>query len=114
MNSTLAQQLLVFAVPIAIIYFIVLRPQQQQKRRHEEALMRIKKGDEIVTSGGVIGDVIHVKTTAADGTATLDDRLTIRSGESRLIVERGRIARVTPAGSTQTTPAKTPASSPTA
>jgi preprotein translocase subunit YajC len=114
MNTTIAQQLLVFAVPIAIIYFIVLRPQQQQKRKHEEALMKIKKGDEIVSSGGVVGEVIHVKTLSADGAAGLDDRLTIRSGESRLIIERGRVARVTPAGSAQPTAAKTPASSPTA
>ena len=113
MNSTITQQLLLFAFPIAIIYFIVLRPQQTQKRKHEEALMRIKKGDEIVTSGGVIGDVIHVKTIAVDGTAGLDDRLTIRSGESRLIVERGRVARITAAPTAQTTPTKTPASSPT-
>jgi preprotein translocase subunit YajC len=50
----------------------------------------------VVTAGGIIGEVIHIKETMKDGasTATMEDRITIRSGESRLIVERGRIARV--------------------
>jgi preprotein translocase subunit YajC len=44
--------------------------------------------------GGIIGEVIHVKNTGADGASSLEDRITIRSGESRLVIERGRIARV--------------------
>jgi preprotein translocase subunit YajC len=112
MNNQIASQVLVFVVPIAIIYFIILRPQQQQKRKHEEALLGIKKGDEIITSGGLIGDVIYIKTAKSDGTASLDDRLTVKSGESRLIVERGRIARISPAATAGApVPAKTPASS---
>ena len=110
MNNPIAQQLVFFAGIILIFYLLVMRPNQQQKKKHEQALLGIKKGDEIVTSGGIVGDVIHVKTVNVDGTAGFDDRLTIRSGEARLIVERGRVARVTPAG-TQTTSAKAPASS---
>jgi len=116
MNNAITQQLLLIAVPIAIIYFIILRPQQQQKRRHEQSLLGIKKGDEIITNGGVIGDVIHVKTMGQDGAASLDDRVTIKSGEARLVVQRARIAQVVPAGSstattTTTTASKTPTSS---
>jgi len=87
------------AVFVAIFYFIVLRPQQQQKRKHEASLMAIKKGDEIVTSGGIVGEVIFIKAQGTDGAATLDDRITVKSGESRLVIERARIARVSaPAG----------------
>ena len=92
----------------AIFYFIVMRPQQRQRREHETSLKSLKKGDEIVTAGGVIGEVIHIRETNKDGGANrMDDRVTIKSGESRLIVERGRIARIlgtsssTPAGGTQ-------------
>jgi preprotein translocase subunit YajC len=94
MNSQLTANLVAIGAMIAIFYFIVLRPQQQQKRKQEQTLLAVKKGDEIVTVGGIIGEVVHVKTTGAEGGATLDDRITIRSGESRLVVERGRIARV--------------------
>jgi len=81
---------------IAIFYFLFLRPQQKQKQAHDERIRNVKKGDEIVTAGGIIGKVENIKETMKDGTAikSPDDRVTIRSGESRLVVERGRIARI--------------------
>ena len=54
----------------------------------------LKKGDEIVTAGGIVGEVLHIAAQGKDGVATMDDRITIKSGESRLIIERGRISRV--------------------
>jgi preprotein translocase subunit YajC len=84
------------AAIFAIFYFLMIRPQQKQRRDHEERLRNLKKGDEIVTAGGIVGEVVHLKESAKDGKAekSMEDRITIRSGESRLIVERGRIARV--------------------
>jgi preprotein translocase subunit YajC len=79
----------------AIFYFLLIRPQQAQKRKHEAALKAIKRGDQIVTAGGIIGEVVHVKDSGSDAAAkALEDPVTIKSGESRLIVERGRIARI--------------------
>jgi preprotein translocase subunit YajC len=83
---------------LAIFYFILFRPQQKQRQNQERSLREIKKGDEIVTAGGIIGDVIHIKETMKDGAAivTMEDRVTIKSAESRLVIERGRIAKVLP------------------
>jgi len=80
----------------AIFYFVMIRPQQKQRRQHEDRLRNLKRGDEVVTSGGIIGKVVHISETVKDGkpSATMDDRITIKSDESRLVVERGRIARV--------------------
>ncbi len=70
-------------------------PQKKQRRQHEETLKSLKRGDQIVTSGGIIGEVIHIRESSKEGGANrLDDQVTIKSGESRLIIERGRIARV--------------------
>ncbi len=69
---------------IAIFYFLIIRPRSQQEKRHKERLQQIKRGDEIVTAGGIVGSVIHVK----------DDQLTIKSGESRLIVQRDRVTDI--------------------
>lgn len=80
-----------------IFYFLLIRPQQQQKRKHEEALRSIKRGDQIVTFGGIVGEVIHVRETIVGEGATprpMEDHITIKSAESRLVVERGRIARI--------------------
>ena len=100
-NSSAMTGLLVQIVAIfAIFYFIVIRPQQKQRKSQEQSLLALKKGDEIVTTGGIVAHVIHLQTQTKDGAAvpSLDDLITIKSGESRLVVERGRIARVKPKG----------------
>ena len=81
---------------IAIFYFLVFRPQAKQRKSHEDALKNLKRGDRIVTTGGIIGDVVHIRETTKDGAPapTMDDEVTIKSGESRLVVERGRIAKI--------------------
>ncbi len=84
-----------------IFYFLLIRPQQAQKRKHEEALRNIKRGDQIVTFGGIVAEVVHVReAVVADGQTAkpMDDQITIKSAESRLIVERGRIARIIASG----------------
>ncbi len=80
----------------AIFYFLMIRPQQKQRQAHEERIRNVRKGDEIVTAGGIIGKVETIRETIKDGTPvkTMEDRVTIRSAESRLIIERGRIARI--------------------
>ncbi|HTK47816.1 MAG TPA: preprotein translocase subunit YajC [Gemmatimonadaceae bacterium] len=82
---------------LGIFYFFLIRPQQQQKRKHEELLRSIKRGDRVVTFGGIVGEVVHIKdTVVADGATArpMEDEVTIRSAESRLVVERGKIARI--------------------
>ena len=82
---------------LAIFYFFLIRPQAQQKRKHEEALRAIKRGDQVVTFGGIVGEVIHIREIATGEGATarpLEDHVTIKSAESRLVVERGKIARI--------------------
>jgi preprotein translocase subunit YajC len=94
-GGSLMPFLVQFVLIIAIIYFIMVRPQQKQRRQHEEALKGLKRGDEVVTAGGIVGEVVHIRETSKDGGANrLDDRVTIKSAESRLVVERGRIAKI--------------------
>jgi preprotein translocase subunit YajC len=95
--GSMAPFIIQLAAIFAIFYFLLIRPQQAQKKKHEEALRNIKRGDQVVTFGGIVGEVIHVRETAIGEGATprpLEDHITIKSAESRLIVERGRIARI--------------------
>jgi preprotein translocase subunit YajC len=73
------------ALFIAIFYFLLIRPQRRQQEQHRQLLASLQRGDQVVTSGGVIGEVIHIK----------DDQVTIRSGESRFVVVRSGISSVT-------------------
>jgi preprotein translocase subunit YajC len=85
----------------AIFYFLMIRPQQKTRRQHEDRLRNLRKGDNVVTAGGLIGEVVHIKEVAGeDAKKSMEDAITIKTGESRGVVERGRIARV--AGSTTT------------
>ena len=80
----------------AIFYFLMIRPQQKQRQAHEERIRNVRKGDEIVTAGGIVGKIESIRETIKDGAPvkTMEDRVTIRSAESRIIIERGRIARI--------------------
>lgn len=97
--SPLFQLGIQFALILGIFYFLMIRPQQRQRKQHEEALKSLKKGDDIVTTGGIIGQVIHIRESmkGTEAVKSMDDAVTIKSGESRLVVERGKIARVTTA-----------------
>lgn len=81
----------------AIFYFILIRPQSKQRKEHDALIRAVKRGDEVVTAGGLVGEVIHVREAMkGDGTTTmpLEDRITIKSGDARVVVERGKIARI--------------------
>jgi preprotein translocase subunit YajC len=67
-----------------VFFFLILRPQQQARKKHAELLKAIKKGDEVVTVGGLIGKVKEVK----------EDRISIESGTATVVVDRGRIIKV--------------------
>ncbi len=69
---------------VAIFYFLFFRPQRKQQKEHEALVEGLKKGDRISTIGGIIGTIVHLT----------DDRVTIKSGDTRLEVERSKIGQV--------------------
>jgi preprotein translocase subunit YajC len=72
------------AALVGIFWFLLIRPQRKQQAEHKTMLGNMKKGDEVVTGGGIIGRIVSIK----------EDRVTIESAESRLVIERERIVRV--------------------
>ena len=95
-GAALAPFLFQIGAIFAIFYFLMIRPQQKQRKAHEAAILAIKKGDQVVTAGGIVGEVVHIKEGLKDGAPVsgLADHITIKSGESKLIVTRSRIASV--------------------
>lgn len=53
--------ILYLVVIAAVFYFIVLRPQSKQRKQHETFLQGLKKGDEVITNGGIVGEVVAVE-----------------------------------------------------
>ena len=58
--SELLVSLLPFILIFVIMYMLILRPQRQQQKRREEMLKAIRRGDTVVTNGGLIGKVTKV------------------------------------------------------
>ncbi len=50
-----------FAGVFVFMYFFIMRPQRQEEKRKKEMLSLMKKGDQVVTSSGIIGSIANVK-----------------------------------------------------
>lgn len=57
-SASLVSSILPLVVLFAIFYFLVLRPQQTQAKKHKEMLLALKKGDKIITQGGLMCEVV--------------------------------------------------------
>ncbi len=73
----LLSSLIMFVPLILIFYFLLIRPQQQRQKKHREMIDAIKKGDTVVTAGGLIGKVTRVADTEV--TVELADGVRVRS-----------------------------------
>ena len=67
-QPSLVDMLVMPAGLLIIMYFFFIRPQQRKAKEHGQLLENLKTGDEVVTTGGIIGRVKSV----ADGFVTLD------------------------------------------
>ena len=65
-----------------VFYFLIIRPQQNKVKEHAAMVNAVKKGDEVVTQGGLIGKVLKV----SDDEVTIDfgDNVNIRAVKSTL------------------------------
>ena len=86
---------------MAIFYFLMIRPQQKQRKQLEQAIMAVKKGDGVVTTGGIVAEVVHIKENIDEGKPGkgMDDLITIRTADTKIVIQRRAIAQVfTPGG----------------
>ena len=73
----------------AIMYFLIIRPQQKQRKDRESLLAAIKKGDRVVTTGGLYGTVVGLS----------DHTVTLKVAEQvKMEFERSAVGRIVPAG----------------
>lgn len=77
--------LLPIVAMFAILYFLLLRPQQKEARRHQEMLSALKKGDEVVTMGGLYGKIL----------ALTEERVSLRVDDGvKVEVDRAKVMRI--------------------
>lgn len=93
-GGSMVSTLIMFGAIFAIFYFMIIRPQQKRAKEREKLLSELKKGDKVITSGGLHGSI-----------AGLDEKTILLDvgGNVKLKVERSAIGNV---GGVSTEPAK--------
>lgn len=56
-NAEVLIQMAPFAIVLLILYFLIMRPQQQRAKAHQQMVANIRRGDVVVTNGGLVGKV---------------------------------------------------------
>ncbi len=72
-----------------VLYFLMIRPQMKRQKEHKAMLEKIKRGDEVLTNGGIAGIVTDIG----------DNFITIEVADNvRIRVQKGAVGNVLPAG----------------
>jgi preprotein translocase subunit YajC len=78
-----ASSMMSFVVPmifmVVIFYFLLIRPQQKKAKEHKALLDNLKRGDRIITSGGMIGTIVNI-----------DDQIVSVEIADKIRIEMGR------------------------
>jgi len=64
----------------AIFYFILIRPQQKRSKEHRQLLQNLKKGDRVITAGGLFGTITSITETAI--TLEIADKVKVKVGRN--------------------------------
>lgn len=75
----------------AIMYFLLIRPQQQRMKQHKQMVENVRRGDTVVTAGGVVGKVVKVgQPDDPEITVEIADNVQIRVIKSTLSEVRAK------------------------
>lgn len=79
--------IIILVAMLVLMYFLLIRPQQAQKRKAQDMLSALKPGDEVITIGGIYGDVVEVE----------EDKVVLEIAEDvHIEVTRRAIANIVP------------------
>ena len=85
-GSGALESLLPLVLIFVVFYFLLIRPQQKKQKQHREMLQALRRGDRVVTAGGIIGQITKVNS---------ETELTLEIAESvRVKVARGMISDI--------------------
>ncbi|MDL2272167.1 preprotein translocase subunit YajC [Desulfovibrio sp. OttesenSCG-928-I05] len=87
-EASLLGGLMPFILIFAVFYFLLIRPQQKKTKQHREMLAALKKGDAVITAGGLYGRIVE----------TRDDVVVLDLGNSTVTIARGYISGVPSSG----------------
>lgn len=83
-GSNMLMQFLPLILMFVIFWFLLIRPQQKRAKAHKQMLAELKRGDNVVTSSGIIGTILEID----------DEQVLLESADSKLRVSRAAIGGI--------------------
>ncbi len=72
-------------IMVVMFYFVLIRPQSRKAKEHAAMLKTVRRGDEVVTSGDIVGEVVTVK----------ENTLVVRSMDAKFEVNKSAVSQIT-------------------
>jgi preprotein translocase subunit YajC len=83
-------QFVPFILIFVIMWFLIIRPQQRRVREHQEMIKNVRRGDTVVTSGGIIGKVTRVLEDSADVEVEIADGVKVKVARAMISEVRAK------------------------
>ncbi len=87
-GSSIVSLVVILGVFAAVFYFMLIRPQRKRQAKHTELVSSLKRGDKVVTAGGIFGEIDSIGDTSV--VLTLEDGGKIRIAKSSIVDKRAK------------------------
>ena len=77
-STDMIVQFVPFILIFVIMWFLIIRPQQRRAKEHQELVRNVRRGDTVVTSGGILGRVSKVTDEAAEIEVEIADNVKVK------------------------------------
>ena len=79
---------------MVLIYFLMIRPENKRRKAHQDMLASIEVGDEIVTSGGILGKVVKVNDQFLEVSVTENVKLKVQNTAVSSVLPKGTLKSI--------------------
>ena len=79
---------------MVLIYFLMIRPENKRRKTHQDMLASIEVGDEIVTSGGILGKVVKVNDQFLEVSVTENVKLKVQNTAVSSVLPKGTLKSI--------------------
>lgn len=83
-------QFVPFILIFVIMWFLIIRPQQRRVKTHQEMIKNVRRGDTVVTSGGIIGKVTKVLEDSSDIEVEIADGVKVKVARAMISEVRSK------------------------
>nr|WP_246180043.1 preprotein translocase subunit YajC [Microvirga thermotolerans] len=88
--TSLITNLVPFILIFVIMWFLIIRPQQRRVREHQEMIKNVRRGDTVVTSGGIVGKVTRVLEDSSDIEVEIADGVKVKLARANISEVRSK------------------------